>query len=127
MTNAGCLLCGADLVYDGYESKRCCAICGVSASSNARCKAGHFVCDRCHALGATELIYQICRTAKTTCPGELAERIMQSPVLHMHGPEHHFLVPAVLLAACATARGLGQSERDRMLDEARRRAEVVRG
>ncbi len=29
----------------------------------------------------------------------LAIRLMRLPAVKMHGPEHHFLVPAVLLAA----------------------------
>jgi Family of unknown function (DUF5714) len=127
MTSAGCLLCKADLVYDGRESVRPCSVCGTPASSNARCKAGHFVCDRCHALGALDLIQRVCLTTESTCPGELAERIMKSAAFHMHGPEHHFLVPAVLIAAWANARELSQEERERLIAEARRRAEVVRG
>jgi hypothetical protein len=50
---------------------------------------------------------------------------MRHPAVKMHGPEHHFLVPAALLAAWASATGT--PGRDGLLAEARRRAGSVVG
>ena len=46
----------------------------------------------------------------------------------MHGPEHHFLVPAVLLAAFYNKAQPGlQAEKKAKIQEARKRAENVKG
>jgi hypothetical protein len=46
-----------------------------------------------------ELIENYCIASKSEDPLELALTLMRNPNVKMHGPEHHFLVPAVLLAA----------------------------
>jgi len=46
-----------------------------------------------------ELIENYCISSKSVDPLELALTLMRNPNVKMHGPEHHFLVPAVLLAA----------------------------
>jgi hypothetical protein len=84
------------------------------------------VCDACHALPALDLIKRVCADTRVDSPLELARQLMREPALKMHGPEHHFLVPAVLLS-CAT-RALGQtSELGVRLAEVRRRAQTVPG
>lgn len=45
----------------------------------------------------------------------------------MHGPEHHFLVPAVLLAAFYTVTGTANYDYAEKIQEARNRAEDVKG
>jgi len=74
-----------------------------------------------------DLVTATCLGSTTRDPLRLAEQLMRSPLFHMHGPEHHFLVPAVLIAAYGSARGMQASERSELLQEARRRAEVVKG
>jgi hypothetical protein len=123
---SGCLVCGAELAYLDAAEAMACAACGQPAHADVRCTAGHFVCDRCHAGDAPEWIERVCIGAATTDPWELADRLMQSPLVKMHGPEHHFLVPAVLLAAAAEAAGR-TDEKPAMLAKARRRAEQVLG
>ncbi len=124
---ADCAICGAQLAYSVDKKTMACAICGASEASHACCTAGHYVCDACHAFGPSELVFSACLRAETTDPLALAVQLMKSPTVHMHGPEHHFLVPAVLIAAYTTARGMATDERERMLREARKRAEVVKG
>ncbi|HVO40059.1 MAG TPA: DUF5714 domain-containing protein [Spirochaetia bacterium] len=124
---SGCLICGAPLVYAQEHSARTCAICGAQASSNAACEAGHYVCDSCHSGSANDLIQRVCAVSSSAAPLEIASMIMRSPLVKMHGPEHHFLVPAVLLCAYCNAKGLPAEEKDRMIRIARRRAEDVKG
>jgi hypothetical protein len=50
---------------------------------------------------------------------------MRHPSVAMHGPEHHFLVSAVLLAAYDNQHGL--ENRAVKIQQARKRAEGVRG
>jgi hypothetical protein len=93
----GCLICGSDLVYEKQPRERACSICGEKQSTIVACTAGHFVCDRCHSLGALDLIEQFCRTTALEDPLAIACVLMRNPAIKMHGPEHHSLVPAVLL------------------------------
>jgi len=95
----GCLICGEELVYTKDLAPLECSYCHEIYDSNAKCKNGHYVCDRCHSLPAVDLIENYCVTSKSEDPLELALTLMRSPNVKMHGPEHHFLVPAVLLAA----------------------------
>ena len=94
--------------------------------STAACPSGHYVCDTCHAASGAEVIERLCAASSSTDPVALATELMRSPAVAMHGPEHHFLVPAVLLTAFDNA--WGATERKAAdLAEARRRAARVPG
>lgn len=123
---SGCVLCGGALEYLDAATPMTCATCGAPAESRARCAAGHFVCDACHSGSAKDVIERWCGAWAGTDPLELARALMRHPALKLHGPEHHFLVPAALLAAHANARGT-PGEKARLLAEARRRSEPVAG
>jgi hypothetical protein len=123
---SGCIVCGRELRYlDGPEELRC-ELCGATFLANAKCVDGHFVCDACHGLPANDLIeaYTIRNTSKD--PLGMAITLMRSPALKMHGPEHHFLVPAVLLSAFSNASG-HTGEKETWIRKARQRAEQVPG
>jgi hypothetical protein len=123
--HSGCLLCGADLGYSEQARPAVCAICGEGISSQTVCTGGHFVCDRCHGLPALDLIELTCRASRETDPLRLADSLMRNPAVNMHGPEHHYLVPAVLISACCVLHGdHGKAEK---LAMARKRAEEVKG
>ena len=100
-----CLVCGAPLVYLEEARPMVCAGCGRTFSSNAMCESGHFICDDCHRSPALVIIRQRCLEAKDTDPIALAEKLMQEPAVHMHGPEHHVLVGAALLTAYHNVTG----------------------
>ena len=121
-----CLLCGAELEYTEATTEYDCAVCGKRARGTASCVRGHYVCDVCHTSTKTELIERVCASSTSTDPVALATELMGSPSIAMHGPEHHFLVPAVLLAAYDNATGQADKKAAH-LAEARRRAELVPG
>jgi hypothetical protein len=123
--SSGCLLCGQDLVYLPQVQVLTCVYCGQAAEANARCAQEHFVCDACHGADANDLIEQF--TGQTTLrdPLEMAFTLMRHPSIAMHGPEHHFLVPAVLLAALDNQHAI--ENRAVRIKQARKRAEGVRG
>jgi hypothetical protein len=123
---SGCLVCGEALEYLSASAPMTCALCGGGRDSAARCVAGHFVCDACHAAPAKDVIERACAVTDERDPVALAERLMHHPALKLHGPEHHFLVPAVLLAAHWNARG-EPGRRAEAVREARRRSEPVAG
>lgn len=122
---SGCLLCGADLIYRDMRVTLPCVLCGEPFSTPAACPNGHFVCDRCHGLGAMELIQRYCETTDAADPSEMAQQLMRQPAVKMHGPEHHFLVPAVLIAAWCNLHA--DREKSAKLTSARHRAEEVKG
>jgi len=122
----GCLVCGEALSYRDRALSVTCAFCGEAGSSPVSCAAGHFVCDTCHAAPARDVIERACRASAASDPLALATSLMRHPSLKLHGPEHHFLVPAVLLTALCNVRGL-PAEKPGLLAEARRRADKVPG
>jgi len=121
-----CLVCGQELVYFGEHRKLECFYCKETVDGNAQCTAGHFVCDRCHGLEAAALIEQFCLRTDLTDPLELAATLMRNPAVKMHGPEHHYMVPAVLLTAYYNKRKL-KDRKPEKLAEARKRAANVPG
>jgi len=95
----GCLVCGAPLVYLNIPEKRTCAICGKTLEANAICGNGHFVCDLCHIQEPLEVIKQVCLTSSAQDMIRLLQMIRAHKKIPMHGPEHHALVPGIILAA----------------------------
>lgn len=123
----GCLVCGDDVLYSEITETLTCYYCGVRKETNASCRMGHFVCDACHNAGANDLIERYCSNADGVSPIALAMTLMKNPAVKMHGPEHHFLVPAVLLAAFHAATNAEKGSVAEKVREARNRAEDVKG
>lgn len=122
----GCLACGAELIYLLKAEPMVCAGCGASHPSRARCQRGHFYCDRCHAGTAVDGIEQVCLASDECDPTALAVAAMRHPKVKMHGPEHHFLAPAVLVSAWCNLTGQ-HNRKPGLLAEARQRSEPVLG
>jgi len=122
----GCLVCGRDLTYQTTQKSRECFVCHRMRPSNAQCTDGHFVCDRCHSLSANDLVEETCINSRLTSPLELARIVMNSEKVPMHGPEHHFIVPAVLLAAYYNMKGDAEEKRKK-IREARARSSNILG
>ncbi len=95
---ANCLICGAELVYSASYRPMKCALCGRTFDANVTCEHGHYICDACHALPAADFIERYCIASEEKDPLEQALALMRDARIAMHGPEHHFLVPAVLLS-----------------------------
>jgi hypothetical protein len=98
-----CGVCGRPLLYDDESTVLVCSLCGHEEASLIRCPEGHFVCDRCHARPALEVLAQVLEDADSVDPIVLLERAMAHPSVAMHGPEHHAIVPAAIVAAAANA------------------------
>ena len=124
--DAGCLVCGAELVY-GAAARRVCAICSGEFDAEARCENDHFVCDACHSRGAADVIAAICRATTSTDAWTIATELMRSPAVAMFGPEHHVLVGAALLAAYCNATSSGDKLADWLATVLRRGAQVPGG
>jgi hypothetical protein len=123
----GCCICGSDLVYSGQSEMRRCDVCGVVKDSNAICANGHFVCDECHSADAADYIFKFCISTESINPGELLQVIMKNPVIKMHGPEHHFLVPAVLISAYYNAIGTPEQKETKLKTALSRSKNILGG
>ena len=102
---SGCLICGAELVYNSLGTERRCAVCGREGAGNAVCANGHYVCDECHAYGAFAAIIPELYKSREKNPLLLLDSVMDLPSVHMHGPEHHTMVGAALMMAYRNAGG----------------------
>jgi hypothetical protein len=121
---SNCFSCGEELIYLDNSEPMLCLYCGQSIDSNSRCRNGHFICDHCHSLKGVELISRFCVETKLSDPIEMAMLLMRDERIKMHGPEHHFLVPAVLLAACYVGNQLLKTEK---IKQAQNRSKNVLG
>lgn len=121
---AGCMVCGADLVYRPVETPAVCHYCGRVGPSRAACSDGHFVCDACHRASAVEIIERVCLSSRATDAVALMQHIRAHPGFPLHGPEHHSLVPAVILTALKNG---GAAVTDEIILAAIRRGETVAG
>lgn len=120
-----CLVCGGRLLYfDTPVSMECC-MCGQQHETQGACEQGHFICNECHQKDGAAMITAICSTVTDRNPIRLAMRLMKEPSIHMHGPEHHVLVGAVLLACYANSGG--KLSRTKALQEMERRGKQVPG
>lgn len=122
---SGCLLCGGELTYQASPHSYTCCFCERTFQSVACCPAGHFICDDCHQQDAVALIESYCNHSQSVDPFAMADALMHYDQVTMYGPEHHYLVPAVLIAAWYNATGAGGKSLSLAL--ARKRAEKVPG
>jgi MoaA/NifB/PqqE/SkfB family radical SAM enzyme/ubiquinone/menaquinone biosynthesis C-methylase UbiE len=98
--DSGCMVCGKELLYQSAQGTVMdCFFCGRESMTPCSCTAGHYVCDSCHQQEGLEVIRSICLHSKEKDMIALMNRIRNHPAIPMHGPEHHALVPGVMLAA----------------------------
>ena len=122
---SNCIICGESLKYSQESELRECSICAGTFLSNAECVRGHFVCDSCHSYGALASVMAEIRRSSEKNPIRLLEAVMKNPKVHMHGPEHHVIVPLVLLTAYRNCGG--KMDYDSAVKEAYKRAKQVPG
>jgi len=121
-----CLICGVNLKYRQEERTEECTVCQSQFSSAVSCEYGHYVCDGCHSLQGNDWIEQMSNASIELNPMNLAIKLMEHPSVKMHGPEHHFLVPAVLLSIYFNIKN-ETSRKAKAISQARKRAEKVPG
>jgi hypothetical protein len=98
-----CGVCGKPLIYSTEEVTRRCDLCGTEFSTLILCPEGHYVCDSCHSRDALDILRDVLGNTDSADPFELLERVMSHPAIPMHGPEHHAILPAVIVAAVENA------------------------
>ncbi len=98
-----CGVCGRPLVYGTEAATRRCEFCGREFPALIYCPEGHYVCDECHSRGALDILRDVLSRTDSTDPIEILEKVMAHPAVPMHGPEHHAMVPAIIVAAARNA------------------------
>jgi hypothetical protein len=99
------MVCGQDLTYFPTNRSADCYYCGNAFQANALCSNGHYVCDQCHAFDALEVIRTVCVQAPDSDMIDLLLRIRKHGAIPMHGPEHHSLVPGIILSVYKNVGG----------------------
>ncbi len=102
---SGCMVCGSELLYDNEAGEKSCHFCGSREKTNTECRKGHFICDACHQQEGVKVIRHICLTTREKDMIALLTTIRSHPAVPMHGPEHHGMVPGVILAAYRNSGG----------------------
>ena len=93
------------LVSEWAKEEVSCYYCGTKQHSSVTCKEGHFVCDACHSKEALVVIEHICATSKECDMLKLFKQIREHPSIPKHGPEHHAMVPAIIVTAYKNSGG----------------------
>ena len=93
-----CMVCGKPLVYDTKPSLALCHYCHTEAKTYVTCEVGHFICDQCHQKEGLAIIRQICLQTDKTDMVDLLIEIRRHHAIPMHGPEHHAMLPGIILA-----------------------------
>lgn len=95
---SGCMVCGSEVTYLNRDQDEDCYYCGGVKKTSTVCANGHFVCDDCHQQDGLSAIRLICLETKEQDMITLLNKIRQHPAIPMHGPEHHAMVPGIILA-----------------------------
>jgi len=123
-SGTNCGVCGQPLVYSTDSVTKACTLCGKEARTSIYCPAGHYVCDSCHSKVALDVLRQVLATTNLVDPAAILERVMAHPSVPMHGPEHHAIVPSVIVTA---VRNSGYPLPDGAIDKALERGTKVPG
>jgi MoaA/NifB/PqqE/SkfB family radical SAM enzyme/SAM-dependent methyltransferase len=102
--HSGCMACGKEIGYLAHEREVACHYCGGVKRTNAVCVEGHYICDGCHQQDGLSAIRLLCAETKEQDMLLLLDTIRRHPAIPLHGPEHHAMVPGIILA---TYRNLG--------------------
>jgi len=98
-----CGVCGSPLIYGTESVAMRCVYCRELHSTQTYCPQGHYICDACHQSEALDVLRHVLKTLPSASPSEILECVMSHPSVPMHGPEHHAIVPAVIVAAVRNA------------------------
>ncbi len=119
-----CFFCEKEL--QELTAVQTCIYCGKTMTTEMVCPDNHFICPSCRENNSWDVIDNYCTSFSSRNPVEMANVLMKFPNMKMHCPEHHYLVPAVLLASYSKVAHKKQKLKG-WLKVARNRAEKVPG
>ncbi len=103
--SSGCMCCGGELHYFSEPKEMACHYCGQKYPADGCCPKEHFVCNCCHQQNGLEVIKAICTSTREKDLIALLQIIRSHPSIPMHGPEHHAMIPGILLACYRNCGG----------------------
>ena len=119
-----CGVCNAPLTYQPEAVSLQCTTCGTTHDTNIFCPEKHYICDACHKRETVAVLREVVETSRSRDPVEMFEAVVSHPSVPMHGPEHHAIVPAVIIAA---VRNAGYSVPRKAIEQAITRGSKVPG
>ena len=122
---SGCMVCGEGLIYPDKELEMVCHYCGQEGNANAHCQNNHFVCDHCHSEDALDVMEHLCQESTETDMLELLARFRKHPSIPIHGPEHHALMPGIIVTAYRNSGGI--VDKDLIATAIRRGGQIMGG
>jgi len=122
---SGCMACGKEIGYLAHEREVPCHYCGGIKKTNTLCVEGHYICDSCHQQDGLSAIRLLCAETQEQDMLVLLETIRRHPAIPLHGPEHHAMVPGIILATYRN-RG-GDISREAILSGIERGSKVPGG
>lgn len=122
---SGCMVCGEGLIYPDKAVLMVCHYCGQKGLANAYCQSQHYVCDHCHSADALAVMEHLCQESTETDLLELLARLRKHPAIPIHGPEHHALMPGIIVAVYRNSGGI--VDQDLIATAIRRGAQVMGG
>ena len=126
MNKKNCLICDEEIIYYNESKKMICDYCNKEFYSNTSCKNNHYICDLCHSEDAFKIIKTYLINSDEINPLQMARKLEKHPSVKIHGPEHHFLVPAVLTTSYLNKIG-DKDKKQTYLEEIEKRAKNVLG
>ncbi len=121
---SGCMVCGTELNYFTEYKELTCEYCGETGEANARCKNNHFVCDNCHREDSVDILPHLLISSTETDMITLLKKIRSHPLIPIHGPEHHSIVPGIITAVY---RNSGGAISDEVIETAIARGSKISG
>lgn len=122
---SGCMVCGEGLIYPEKEVAMVCHFCGQEGRANAHCQNNHFVCDHCHSEDALDVMEHLCQESTETDMLDLLSRLRKHPSIPIHGPEHHALMPGIIVTAYRNRGGI--VDNDLIATAIRRGGQIIGG
>jgi len=127
MTENNCFICSGELSYTEQVALMRCEYCGDKFESSVACVNDHYICDGCHSSAGNDFIERYCIKSQEIDPVAMATQIMSHPSIKMHGPEHHYLVGAVLISAYYNITGLPERKMEKLATAKKRAGHVLGG
>ena len=119
-----CGICGTVLSYCTEPVSMDCEYCGHRYDALIYCPNSHYVCNSCHGAQAIDITRKVLKASASDNPLEMFEKIVSHSSVSMHGPEHHAIVAAIIVAA---ARNSGYPIPFKAVEAALSRGEKVPG
>ena len=115
------------LSTDKKDNTSRCSYCMEKIVNADRSIDGMAVCSSCREKTVNEVVYDWCLATNSIDPIEMATHLMKFQGFKMHCPEHHFLIPAVLLSAYSNCVNNEKYKLEKWLTAARQRSKKVPG